>query len=232
MEIQLDDRVIEVKPHMTINQYQKLKENQTLFNSNKGELLAMYLGISLYELKDLPIEQVKFIESYITNQMFNNNIKDETHFMFEYEGVTYGLETEWNKLPWGAWVDLEVYSSKDIEKHIHRIMAILYRPIESVDKNNKYKLVKYKSEEVEDRAELFLDLPVQYWFGAASFFFLVGQMYMRNIKNSLSMKIKINKMIKRGWKILPKWIKRKLPLDSILVSLTNWQVRTSQNSIK
>ena len=232
MEIQLDDRVIQVKPQMTINQYQKLKENESLFRSQKGELLAMYLGISLYELKDLPIEQVKFVESYITNQMFDNKIKDETHFMFEYDGVTYGLETEWNKLPWGAWVDLEVYSSKDIEKHIHRIMAILYRPIESVDKTNKYTLVKYKSEQIDDRAELFLDLPVQYWFGVASFFFLVGQMYMRDIKNSLSMKMKLNKMIKRGWKILPKWIKRKLPLDSILLSHTNSQWKTLQNSVK
>lgn len=232
MEIQLDDRVIEVKPQMTIRQYQKLKDNEELFRSDKGELLAMYLGISLYELKDLPTEQVKFVETYITQQMFENKIKDETHFMFQHEGVTYGLETEWNKLPWGAWVDLEVYSSKEIEKHIHRIMAILYRPVESTDKKNKYKLVKYKSEQVDERSELFLDLPIQYWFGAASFFFLVGQMYMRNIKSSLSMKIKLNKMIKRGWKILPKWIKRKLPLDSILVSPINLRQRTSPSSVK
>lgn len=232
MEIQLDDRVIEVKPHMTIRQYQNLKENEMLFNSDKGELLAMYLGISLYELKDLPKEQVKFVESYITNQMFDNKIKDETHFMFQHEGVTYGLETEWNKLPWGAWVDLEVYSSKDIEKHIHKIMAILYRPIESVDKKNKYTLIKYKSDEVDDRSELFMNLPIQYWFGVASFFFLVGQMYMRDIKNSLSMKMKINKMIRRGWKILPKWIKHKLPLDSILLSHTNSRWKTLQNSVK
>lgn len=232
MEIQIDDRVIEVKPQMTIKQYQTLKENEELFNNDKGELLALYLGISLYELKDLPKEQVKFVENYITNQILNNPMKDEIQFMFKHEDVLYGLEKEWNTLPWGAWVDLEVYSSKEVSTYIHKLMAILYRPIDSVDKNNKYKLSKYKSSEIEDRAEIFKNLPIQYWFGASSFFFLISQIYINNIQSSLNTMTKLNQRIKTGWMILPKWIKKRLPLDSILLSPTNLRLRTSPSLVK
>ena len=229
IEIQIDDEIIEVKPELTIGQYQKFYKNTELYKKDPTQFLALLLNVPLYKLKDLPYKQVKFVHDYLTQQILNQKPKDETQFMFTYDGVTYGLESDWSKLTWGGWVDLEVYSSKDIDDHIHQIMSILYRPVESVDKNNKYKLTPYKSQEVEERAELFKGLPFSYWLGASSFFFLIAQVYTNNMKNFLSMTQKINKTVMMGWKILPKWIKRRLPLDSILLSPTNSQGRTLQS---
>lgn len=227
ISIQLEDKVIEVKPEMTIGQYQKFYKNVEMYKKDPTQLLALYLDVPLYELRDLPKGQVEFVQQYLTQQLLNQTPKDETQFMFTYEGVTYGLESDWSKLTWGQWVDLEVYSSDNVDEHIHQIMSLLYRPVLSVDKKNKYKLIPFKSSDVEERAELFKSLPFSYWLGVSSFFFLIAQMYTNNIQSSLSMMSKTNRMIVLGWRILPKWIRNKLPLDSILLSPTNSAMRTS-----
>lgn len=215
IEIVIDDKIIEVPSELTIEQYQNLKRYKHIYEKDKTKLLAMYLNVSSSELKDLPAQQVEFVEKYISSNLLEEDYKDETYECFNFDGVEYGLENDWSKLTWGAWVDLEVFSSDNLEENIHKIMAVLYRPIVS-KKKKKYTIEKYKSDEIEDRAETFKKLPLKYWFGAASFFFLLVSISINNTVNSLSLKNKLNRLMVMGWMKLPKWIKRKLPLDSIL----------------
>lgn len=226
IEIQLNDRVVEVKEEMTISQYQNYQKYKELYDKEPGRLLAMFLDVSYNELKDIPKSQVDFVQQYISGKMMGIEYKDETYFKFKHNGVLYGLENDWSKLAWGAWVDLEVFSSDKLDENIHRIMAILYRPITDEGKKN-YKIEPYKSDDIEDRAEIFKTLPIKYWFGAASFFFLVSNKYIINMQNSLNTTLKLNKLITKGWEIMPKWIKKKIPLDSILHSPTNSLMKTS-----
>jgi hypothetical protein len=221
IEVVMEDKVVEVSPHMTIGQYQKFIRNQEHYKKNPVDLLSLYLGITTGQLKDLPVSQVEMVENYITNEMAKDFEKDELHTNFEFNGVEYGLENDWSKLAWGAWVDFQVWSSESIQENIHLLMAVLYRPVISKGKKGKYVIEKYKSDDVEDRAIQFKDLPVMYWLGAASFFFLMSTLYINNIRNSLVLTNKVNKQILRGWKILPKWLQKRIPLDSILVSPTN-----------
>lgn len=225
IEIELNGRVIEVQNELNIGQYQKFAENQELYKTDKTQLLSLYLNCSIYELKDLPAKEVKFVEDYLSSNILPTQINDEVKTKFTHNGILYGLENDFSKLAWGAWVDLEVYSSNNITENIHKIMAVLYRPI--IKETNKgYQISPYKSSEIEDRAEEFKTLPVSYWFGASNFFFLVSVIYMNNTQSSLNIINKINQLITKGWKILPKWIKRKTQLDSILISPTNWQKKT------
>ena len=228
IEVVMEDRVLKVSPHMTIGQYQQFIRKQEIFKQNPAELLALYLNISIAELKDLPKSQVEMVENYITNEMAKDFEKDELYNTFEFDGVEYGLENDWTKLAWGAWIDFQVLSSENIQDNIHSIMAILYRPIVSRDKKGKYVIEKYKSDEIDDRATQFLDLPIIYWLGAASFFFLTSTLYINNIKNSLVLTNKLNKLTMMGWKILPKFLRERLPLGSILHSPTNFQKKTLQ----
>jgi hypothetical protein len=225
IEIQLEDRIIEVKEELTISQYQMIHQYKEIYISEPAKLLAMYLDISVNELKDLPLEQVQFVENYLTDILAVQEMKDELFNSFTFEGVEYGLENDWSKLSWGAWTDLEVYSSKDIEQNIHKIMAILYRPVLNW-KGKKFIIDRYRASEIEERAELFKKLPAKYWFGVCGFFLLVSTVYINNLKNSLSSVNRANQLIEKGWKILPKWIKRMLPLDSILISHTTLQKKT------
>lgn len=222
IELEIEDKIVQVKPHLTIQQYQRLKSNEEKYQNSSVETLSLYTDIPVNQLKDLPLEQVNFVQEYITSQITNNSMKDELHNIFTHNGVEYGLENDWTKLAWGGWVDLEVFASDKIEDNIHYIMAVLYRPV--IDrKKNKYTIKPYKADDIEDRANEFLTLPVNYWFGASVFFFITGNLYINNLESSLIMKNKMNQMIMKGWEILPKWVKKKLPLDSILISPTNSQ---------
>ena len=227
IEIQLNDRVVKVQPEITIEQFQRLKHKEDLYKSSPADLLSMLLSVPVNELKDLPLNQMEFVQSYLMSQMTETSLNDELHNVFTHNGVEYGLENDWSKLAWGAWMDMEVFSAENIEENIHLLMAILYRPIIE-KKNGKYKIAPYKADEIEDRAYMFRQLPVKYWFGASSFFFLTATIYTSNIKSSLELTNKTNKMIMKGWEILPKWVKKRLPLDTILVSHSILQEKTSQ----
>jgi hypothetical protein len=220
IELEIEDKIVQVKPHLTIQQYQRLKSNEEKYQNSSVETLSLYTDIPVNQLKDLPLEQVNFVQEYITSQITTNSMKDELHNIFTHNGVEYGLENDWTKLAWGGWVDLEVFASDKIEENIHYLMAVLYRPV--IDKKKgKYTIKPYKADDIEDRANEFLTLPVNYWFGASVFFFIIGNLYISSLENSLIMKNKMNQMIMKGWEILPKWVKKKLPLDSILISPTN-----------
>jgi hypothetical protein len=220
IELEIEDKIVQVKPHLTIQQYQRLKSNEEKYQNSSVETLSLYTDIPVNQLKDLPLEQVNFVQEYITSQITNNSMKDELHNIFTHNGIEYGLENDWTKLAWGGWVDLEVFASDKIEDNIHYIMAVLYRPV--IDKKKgKYTIKPYKADDIEDRANEFLTLPVNYWFGASVFFFITGNLYISNLESSLIMKNKLNRMMMKGWEILPKWVKKKLPLDSILISPTN-----------
>ena len=227
IEIQLNDRVIKVQPEITIEQFQRLKRKEDLYKSSPADLLSMLLSVPANELKDLPLNQMEFVQAYLLSQMTETSLKDELYNVFTYNGVEYGLENDWSKLAWGAWMDMEVFSSENIEDNIHFLMAILYRPIIE-RKNGKYKISPYKADEIEDRAYMFRQLPVKYWFGASSFFFLTATIYTRNMNHSLMWTNKMNKMIVKGYQVLPEWVKKRLPLDTILVSHSSLQGMTLQ----
>ena len=220
IELEIEDKIVQVKPHLTIQQYQRLKSNEEKYQNSSVETLSLYTDIPVNQLKDLPLEQVNFVQEYITSQITSNSMKDELHNIFTHNGIEYGLENDWTKLAWGGWVDLEVFASDKVEENIHYIMAVLYRPV--IDrKKGKYIIEPYKADDIEDRANEFLTLPVNYWFGASVFFFITGNLYISNLESSLIMKNKLNRMMMKGWEILPKWVKKKLPLDSILILPTN-----------
>lgn len=228
IQIEVEDKIVEVNPYLTIEQYQNLKRNMETYKDDPTAVLSLYTNIPVRQLKNLPLEQVKFVQEYITTQFTDKSISDELHNVFTHNGVEYGLENNWQKLAWGAWVDLEVFSSEDIEENIHLLMSVLYRPIKE-RKKNKYVLEPYDADTIEERANEFLTLPVNYWFGVSVFFFITVNLYMKDIESSLTMKNKLNQMIVKGWTILPKWVKKKLPLDSILTLPTNLQGKTLPN---
>lgn len=226
--VTLGEQKINVDPRLTIKRYQKIQTNPQKYN-NPTDVLALYLDIEPEELKELPVDEIKFVESVITQHIDKPQTNDIV-LTFEFEGVTYGLENDWGNMTWGQWTDLEIFSQKDkLNDNIHIIMALLYRPVE-VQNGKTYKLKKFKSSEVLERAELFLDLPVNYWFGCATFFLHISTIYIKDIQNSLKARMIMEKGLKPLKKILPKWLHPKVPQDSILNSLLNLSKETSQNT--
>jgi hypothetical protein len=213
IEILIDGKVQKVNTEMTIELYQTIQKNPLKY-TNPSEMLALYLGITVEELKDLPVDQIRFVEGVLSSHILRPN-PDDVIYTFQLDGVTYGLENDWGNMKWGQWVDLEVFSQQDkITDSIHIIMALLYRPV-VVEKGTEYKLVDFKSAEVMERAEMFRkNLPIAYWFGCANFFFLIAKEFITNIENSTKAKMKLIRLMKPITKILPKWLHPKVLRDS------------------
>jgi len=227
IEIKLDDRTIKVEPHLTIDKYQKISKNPNKYKDHT-ELLSLYLDITPSELKGLPFDQIKFVESLLTPMM--TETKTDLILTFQHDGITYGFENDWGNLKWGQWVDMEVFSQQDkISDNIHILMALLYRPI-IVEKGKTYKLEKYDGDRVLERAEIFKELPITYWFGCSSFFLSISHEFLNNIKNSLELKMWIEKKIQPLRKILPSFLLPKPPQDITSNLLTNFVEKTSPSS--
>lgn len=230
IEIAVDDKIIQIPEKLTVRQYQQFIKNQHLYEKDPVALLSMYLDIPVDELKSYPYEQMDFIKTYITSVM-TQEVKKELVMVFEYEGVEYGLENDWSKLSWGAWVDLEVFSSENVTDNIHNLLAVLYRPV--LTKNGtEYTIEPYKSSEIERRGRLFMNVDADIWFGCASFFFYLVNLSIIDTRNSLARMNKWNKRIVKGYRVLPQWVKKRLPLDTILLSPTSWQKKTSSTLSK
>jgi hypothetical protein len=233
LELLIDDEVVIVPNEMTLGMYQKMMLTPELYENNPIQILSLFTGIPTNQLKNCSTDEIELIEFFL-NDKAKIPKQMEVILNFTHNDVEYGLENDWSKLAWGGWVDFEVYSSENIYENLHKIMAILYRPIISKDKKNvkNYKIVPYKSDEIDDRAEIMKQVPLRIWLGAAQFFFSIALIFIKNMQASLEWENKMNRRIMKGWKILPKFLQKKLPLDSILISRTNSQKKTLQNSKK
>lgn len=232
LELVVGDEVLNIPEEINIGIYQELQKNPERYKQNL-QIINLFTGLTIRELKNMDVETVKLIEYYLTDKM---TIPDKTELVmtFEHNGIEYGLENDWSKLAFGAWVDFEVYSAGNIYENIDKIMAILYRPVIWHDKKNpmKYKIKPYDSEEILERAEIMRLVPVRYWLGASLFFSQIVSIYITNIKSSLELKMKLQRATLKGWTILPKFLKKRLPLDSILPSYTDSQKKMLQSLLK
>ena len=75
---------------------------------------------------------------------------------------------------------------------------------------------KFDSKNVMSRAELFKNIPVDYWFGASTFFLLMSTTYIKDMENSTRAKMIVKKIIMRGMEKLPKFLIPKRLHDFIL----------------
>jgi len=216
IELVKGNKVIKTPEVVTIELYQKIQSNPTCLE-NPIELISIFTGLSKDELKNQKKETMKLVNNFILSKL---DIPQDSPLVltFTHNGIEYGLEKDFGGMAWGAWVDLEVYSNTEtINENLHKIMAILYRPIISKSKDGtKYEIEPYRSEGIAPRAELFLDLPIVLWFGASRFFLDIANEYITSIGTSLSQKKRMMELKLTGWKILPKWIQKMLPQDFIL----------------
>ena len=213
IQVKVDNILIDVKSDLTIEKYQKIQKNPIKYN-DPNEVLSLYLDLPVDELKDLPKQDVKFVENYITEQIIMND-KQQVHVTFEHDGVLYGMENDWKNIKWGQWVDMEIFSQPDnINDSIHMIMSLLYRPVIS-QKGSEYTIEPYKSSEVIKRGEVMKQVPVKYWFGCSTFFLLISRQLVENTKNSWEVKKRLNRILKPILKRLPKFLHPKLLRDSI-----------------
>lgn len=207
--LQVGKKDVVLPEKLTISQYQRLKVTQDL-QKDPIKFLSAITGLEEKDIRYSKKSDVDFIMSYLTNH-YMDTAKKEIMPTFEFEGITYGLHNDIKTINYGGWVDLEFLITDGVEKNIHKIMSIFYRPITGWNKKKtKYFLEEYDHDKMEEQAEEFLNLPVEYWWSGASFFLRLAQCSTDNMKRSLERQKTKMKAIARLKKIFPKWTHSRL----------------------
>lgn len=210
MIIYNNDQKIELPETLSIKHYQTLTK---IGNPNTFQIISVLTGIPENELKELEPDNFNFLEKKLV-PMLHVEKPSKIVFQFKHNDKEYGLVQDFYKLTMAEWVDLEVYSNgENVLDNIHKIMAILYRPVVKKLKNNKYQIENYNSNDIEQRAEEFLDLPLEFYLSVSGFFLQSVTIFTKVLADSLKQKSQIQMVktrIKNKFKKMFQKIKTKL----------------------
>ena len=227
--LQVGKKEVELPDRLSIRQYQQMRVINDL-DKSPIEFITAISGLDKSEVKYAKKKDMDFvfrflIENYLVKQ--NNTLQP----IIVVEGIEYGLMSDMTSLNFGGWVDLEFLTTDGVEKNMDKIMAIMYRPIK--EKTPKgFILTEYDHDEMEQRAEIFLDAPVEYFWGISNFFFKLVKAYTENMKASLEYQRTKEKALTRLRMMNPLYHLSKLYQGSTGHALCHWLKRTSQKLIK
>jgi hypothetical protein len=126
-------------------------------------------------------------------KLLNVKVNTTLNMIITIDNVEYGFHPNLEEITFAEFVDLDNYLS-DAWVNMHKIMAILYRPITKQNKK-KYKIEEYDSTKCMQTAEIFKkSLSVATVNGASNFFLTIAGEYLVVLQSSLSKKQK--KMLK------------------------------------
>ena len=124
------------------------------------QLLASMNDLDINDVRKIPIGEIDKVGVHILKLFQEESsvkMEPEEFRIISIDGVSYGLEPNFNKIETGAYIDLSELLS-DIEGNLHKIMAIIYRPVDELMYGG-YILHSYVEEAddlVNKRAEMFL----------------------------------------------------------------------------
>lgn len=183
---------------LTIGQYQHISSVSTKSKVERlVETVHALTDYSVDEIQNWPISTL----SQIGNDVLHiADAKSEFHSLIEFKGEVYGY-AHMRNATLGEYISLEKLS-QDVDKNLHKIAAILYRPV----KNNRfdsiryalksgvrtvinkvddvfgwYDVERYDSKTVNQRHEMMKDFPVHIILGALSFFLATANLYLTDI---------------------------------------------------
>lgn len=209
IELTHKENKIRLMEKLSIKQYQNLMNHQ-LSGLSTIEIISILTEIPIDDLKQIDSENYRLLEKVLIPLLHIPQM-DKITFMFNFDGKDYGLVQDFFKLTMSEWIDLQVYSNENQIQNIHKIMALLYRPITKKLKNNKYEIENYDSKTLDERSELFKELPIEYYLSVTTFFLQNVNKFMEILETSLKQKNQKMK-IKMMWKMLMKTIYQKIKI--------------------
>jgi len=120
------------------------------------QLIAAFNGLDIKDVRSIPMDTIEDLGGKIL-KVLTSGEDYPTKKIVKIKGKEYGIEPDFDKIETGAYIDLEtLLRSDDLE--LHKIMAILYRPIKKKG-FGYYKLTEYSTEDEtlkKEREALFL----------------------------------------------------------------------------
>lgn len=136
--------------------------------------VATFADRPIERIMKLKIKDVQKVYLEISELILPDSVPGEDKLIrfFEYGGTKYGFEPDLREMETGAFMDLDEYV-KNVNKNLHKIMAILYRPVVLQNKQ-MYLTASYTSEpewKRDHRQKILLrEMTYDYVRGAVNFF--------------------------------------------------------------
>lgn len=152
------------------------------------KVISILTGIEEEIVKTIKLEHMNLIQNNIQFMFKNDNI--EIVDRFEIDGVKYGFNYELGKITFGEFIDLDDFSRpEEINKNMDILLAILYRPIKEINKDD-YEILEYDDETVRERADIFkTKLTMDKALGGLVFFSLLNATTILNTPDYSSKKL-------------------------------------------
>lgn len=150
----------------------------------KLKIVSVLSKCAVEELKKLSTVQFANLWTEVVNGPLNNQINNTFYKHFALNGKLYGF-SDFKELTIGEFADMDVLRQDPRkDQMLHKMMAVLYRP--ATDITDDWIVVEpYEPNSVDSRAELFLDMPLKYVFGALSFFLSIRNASIEVMLDSL-----------------------------------------------
>ena len=132
--------------------------------------------------------------------------------IIEVEGRRYGFQKDLNQLTLGEWIDLENFVTTSPVDNIHKIAAVLYRPIDTEgDEFFSYTIKPYKTINLNETAALFqARVSINDIYGIVVFFLTFVEILLKDMTSSSQLTSKeTKKMIKTLTKIIKNEVNQK-----------------------
>lgn len=177
MKVTLPENTSEI----TLNQFLKLRkflnenENEDLI---EREIISIFTEIPRTDFDNIVKKDKDKIISFV-NEALNKEVPFKQ--IFKLNGIEYGFIPNLDNITGGEFLDISNYEKS--EDDLNYLMAVLFREVTNKDGFSNYKIKKYKG--TEDRAELFLNMPMNVVKGALGFFLNLSEDLRYNILKSI-----------------------------------------------
>lgn len=184
IKFDIDKKEYTLPEYITIGNYVDIFKIKDIFDDKylSAKVVSKLSGCPMEDLLDTDYNKVEELGNYCMTLFPTGQPKFEDRFQLN--GVWYGFISNWNKVTFAEFVDLDTLFSKkknQILDNIHILTAIMYRPIISNPSLPKYEIEKYDVDSMEDRAYLFKnELDIRYFLGAQFFFINFGRNLLNN----------------------------------------------------
>lgn len=156
---------------LTLGQLQHLMTTE-----DPMERVRLVAGLSQDQVRQIPFGEIQTASEHLENMP-----ETSRHLpVLTLAGKTYGFIPDWDEFSTGEWIDLE-YMQRDFWPNAHRIMALLYRPIE-LQFGDRYTIKKYTARE---DSTPFKAMPADLFSGAMLFFWNTQRELLLNLEHSL-----------------------------------------------
>lgn len=174
---------------ITLEQYQKFikiahanrQEDGTMNQFVTHKMIEIFCGLDLKDVAKIKYSSVVGIYDHF-NELFNSKAQHKETFILD--GVEYGFIPNLDEMTWGEYIDLDTtYATIEGDfSDVHKLMAILYRPV-TVKTGNKYDIEEYEGyTSLEDKMKR---APLSAVLGCLGFFWTLKEECLKITLNYL-----------------------------------------------